>query len=295
VSILLALSVLGRQEPPRFPSGVESVYVDVFVTRGGSPVRGLSAENFEVWDNSVRQEVRLVSLELVPLAVLLVFDMSASVAGEALGHLRGAGHAVLDGLRRGDRAALVTFNHRIVVRVVPTEDLARVRKALDRVSAFGATALYDATYVSLVLPVAGARPVVVLFSDGDDNTSWLEARDVFPVAARSDVLLQAVGVPHTLPVGVPGTLPSVRHASSPRLEALRRIAKSTGGRFWNAETSAHLQDTFLRILEELRTRYVLAFEPTGVERLGKHSLEVRLKGARGEVRSRRSYYVPPPR
>jgi hypothetical protein len=45
----------------------------------------------------------------------------------------------------------------------------------------------------------------------------------------------------------------------------------------------------------MRTRYLLAFDPTGVERVGEHRLEVRLKGAKGEVRARRSYSVAPRR
>jgi VWFA-related protein len=304
-AIVLALSALGPQEPPRFPSLVVSVYVDAFVTHKGQPVRGLTAENFEIRDNGVRQEVRLVSLDLVPVAVLLVFDTSSSVAGEALTHLRGAGHAVLDGLRPGDRAALVTFNQRIVVRVPPTEDLPRVQKALDRISVFGATALYDAAYVGFALPVPGARPVIVLFSDGEDNASWLEAEDIRSVAARSDVLLQAVGVTDTVSVLVPGRSgpaggqmhdrPSVRRVQSPRADELRRIAESTGGRFWKAEKTERLKDTFLRILEEMRNRYLLAFDPAGVERAGAHRLEVRLKDAKGRVRCRRSYYVAPRR
>ena len=297
-SILLALFALGLQEPLSFSSGVDSVYVDAFVTHKGRPVLGLAAENFEVQDNGVRQDVRLVSLDLVPVAVLLVFDTSLSMAGEALNHLREAGHAVLGGLRPGDRAALVTFNHRIVVRVPPTEDLARVQGALDRISALGATTLYDAAYVSLAIPVEGARPVVVLFSDGEDNKSWLEAEDVFSVAARSDTLLQAVGVTEGVPVMSPGSrssIPSVRRVESTRVEALRRIAESTGGQLWKAGKSEGLKDAFLRILEEMRTRYLLAFEPSGPQLVGEHRLEVRLKGAKGKVRFRGSYHVAPRR
>ena len=99
-TVVLALSVLAPQEPLRFESRVDSVYVDAFVNHKGQPVLGLTAENFEVLDNGVRQEIRLVSLDLVPVAVFLVFDTSSSVAGPALGHLRAAGHAVLDQVRR---------------------------------------------------------------------------------------------------------------------------------------------------------------------------------------------------
>jgi len=308
-TVALALSVLAPQEPLRFESRVDSVYVDAFVTQKGRPVLGLTAENFEVRDNGVRQEIRLVSLDIVPLAVFLVFDTSSSVAGPALGHLRAAGHAVLDGLRPGDHAALVTYNHEVVVRVPPTDDLARVRRVLDLIRAQGSSALYDAAYAGLVLPARGARSVIVLFSDGEDNASWLKAEDVRSVAARSDVLLQAVGVTDTIPVFVPGrggptdalqtggrlrNQPSVERIPSPRAAELQRIAEATGGRFWKAEKTERLEDTFLRILEEMRSRYLLAFEPTGVEHAGEHQLEVRLKGAKGKVRSRRSYYFTPP-
>jgi VWFA-related protein len=300
LAVVLAMSAPAQQgPPPSFPSRVESVYVDAFVTHGGEPVLGLAAENFEIHDNGVRQDVRLVSLDLVPVAVLLVFDTSSSVAGETLRHLRTAGHAILDGLRPGDRAALITFNQEVVVRVAPGDDLARVRGALDRLRAYGATALYDAAYVAMALPVPGARPVVVLFSDGEDNQSWLQAEDVQGVAARADILLHAIGVGDRVPVVVRGrrgemaTNPSIQHAASRRAEDLRRIAELTGGRFWEAERTEHLRDTFLRILAEMRTRYLLAYEPTGVDRTGDHRLDVRLKGAEGEVRSRRHYYVAP--
>ena len=299
LSIALALSALAGQEPPRFSSGVDNVYIDAFVNRKGQPVLGLTAENFDVRDNGVPQDVRLVSLDVVPVEVLLVFDTSSSVAGEALGHLRAAGHAVLDGLRPGERAALVTFNQTVVIRVPPTDDLVRVRRELDRLRAEGYTALYDAAYVGFALPGRGARSMIALFSDGEDTRSWLEATEVHAVAARSDVLLQAVGVHDTMPVVVLGrnqTLrsnPSIQRVPSPRADELRRLAESTGGRFWKAEKTERLKDTFLRILGEMRTRYLLTFQPTGVERAGEHRLEVRLKGAKGQVRSRSRYIVGP--
>ena len=78
---------------------------------------------------------------------------------------------------------------------------ARVRDVLDLIRGQGSTALYDAAYAGLALPDRGARSVVVLFSDGEDNASWLTAEEVRSVAARSDVLLQAVGITDTIQIG----------------------------------------------------------------------------------------------
>ena len=194
LSILLAVVAVAPQEPLSFPSQVENVFVDVFVAHEGEPVRGLTAEDFEVRDDGVLKEVRLVSLDVVPVVVLLVFDTSSSLAGKELGHLQAAGHAVLNSLRPGERAALVTFNQEVAVRVPPSDDIGCLREALDDIQAFGATSMYDAAYAALTLRVQDARPLIVLFSDGEDNTSWLEAEDVRAVAARADSVLQAVGV-----------------------------------------------------------------------------------------------------
>ena len=65
--------------------------VDVLVTDNGQQDRGLGPADFEDLDNGVPQDVSLVSVDEVPLNVILALDMSDSVAGERLQQLRGAG------------------------------------------------------------------------------------------------------------------------------------------------------------------------------------------------------------
>ena len=79
--------------------------------RGGRPVQGLTPADFEVLDNGVRQRVDLASFEQIPLNVVLALDMSASLQGLRLGHLQAASRTLLDGLKPGDRSALVAFSH----------------------------------------------------------------------------------------------------------------------------------------------------------------------------------------
>ena len=65
--------------------------VDVLVTDANGPVRGLAPADFEIRDNGVLQQIDLVSFEQIPLNVVLVLDMSDSVAGDRLDRLRAAG------------------------------------------------------------------------------------------------------------------------------------------------------------------------------------------------------------
>jgi hypothetical protein len=72
---------------------------------------------------------------------------------------------------------------------------------------------------------------------------------------------------------------------------LRQLAETTGGRFWPAASRERLVDSFQAILEAMRTRYVLRFEPERVRREGLHKLEIRLLHRKGKVRCRKAYFV----
>jgi VWFA-related protein len=298
-SLTLLLAVRGAPPPvPTFRASIEAVYVDVFVTRGGEPVRSLTAADFEVRDNGVRQDVALVGLDEVPVVAVMVFDASASVAGARLQDLQAAGHALLAGLRPQDRAVLVTFSHELRVAASQGGDPGAVRRALDGVVPRGHTAVWDALYAGLNVRVGESRPMLVLFTDAEDNQSWLSADDVLKVARESDALVHVVAI--VSPPAESSTVVPARAGlrvdrgaeDRPQLDALRKIAEATGGQLWPAGDSSQLERTFLRILAEMQSRYLLSYTPSGVAREGWHPLRVTVKGRKGIVRSRSGYFVP---
>jgi len=306
-AFLLTAAPRAPQDVPTFAASVEAVYVDVFVTRDGQPVPGLGAADFEVKDNGVKQNVTLAHLEEVPIVAVLVFDASRSVAGARLEDLRAAGRALLAGLRPQDEAALVTFSHELRVAAPQAGDRSAVERGLDDLEPSGVTALWDGLYAGLSLPVSRGRPMVVLFTDGQDNVSWLGADQVLRVAQESEALVYVVAIAPseeaaplpsilqtlTSPRELPGDRGETQSSASVGLRALKRLAEATGGRLWPAGGSAQLGRTFLRILDEMRARYLLSYDPAGAAREGWHRLEVKVKGHRGTVRSRSGYFEPP--
>src|SRR5206468_5510767 len=134
-----------------FSARVESVRLDVLVTDKGQPVRGLTAADFEIFDDGVPQQVDLVSFDKIPLNVILAFDMSSSVAGERLEHLRAASHAVVGQLKPSDQAALISFSQAVQLAAGLTTDAARVENALERVEPMGDTSLVDGVYAAMTL------------------------------------------------------------------------------------------------------------------------------------------------
>jgi VWFA-related protein len=309
-SLLLLAAPAAPQEVPTFTASVEAVYIDVFVTRDGSPVPGLTAADFEVKDNGVKQDVTLAHLEEVPIVAVLVFDASSSVAGARLEDLRAAGQALLSGLRPRDEAALVTFSNELRVVAPQAGDRAAVARGLDALEPKGETALWDGLFAGLKLPVSRGRPMVVLFTDGQDNVSWLTPEQVRRVAEESAALVYVVAIVPPAEGEAPSLglrrgrdlVPQVDlrpsgveagSAAATGLRALTHLAEATGGRLWPAGGSAQLGRTFLRILDEMRARYLLSYDPAGAAREGWHRLEVKVKGHRGTVRSRSGYFEPP--
>lgn len=277
-------------QAPVFRASVEMVRVDVSVTRGGAPVDGLLSDHFQVLDNGVAQTIERVSREEVPLRLLLALDTSGSVAGERLGALVDAAQTLVRALRPDDQVGLLTFDQAVRLAMAPTRAHAEVIGALDRLEASGATAWRDALFAGLqLLSDAGdARPVVLLFTDGNDTTSWISPTAIVEVVRRSGVVLHAVG------------LATPRRAIDDRRRGLDdpgpsrslfQAVDAGGGHVWSAESTAALRRLFTGALDELRARYLIVYARQGTTAPGWHEVSVQLKGVRGDVRARPGYFV----
>jgi len=267
----LAAAVSAGAQPPTFTSKVEAVRVDVLVTDKGRALTDLGRNDFEVFDNGVLQQIDFVSYEQIPLNVVLAFDMSDSVAGDRLQHLRSAGAAVLGGLRKEDQAGLVTFSNPVVLGSALTTNRMPVREALDAAGGAGNTALVDGVYAGMELGESDVgRALLIVFSDGLDTVSWLTPGAVLDIAKRCDVVVYAVSTGRAKP------------------EFLRDLTSFTGGRLFEVERTANLGAIFLDVLQEFRQRYLLSYTPRGVAVSGWHRLDVRVK-RKATVKARPGY------
>jgi VWFA-related protein len=268
----IAAAIAAQPLPTPFRSGVEIVELDVSVTRGGLPVQGLTSRDFVLTDNGVAQAVDSVMLDRVPLSVTLLLDTSTSVLGERLAHLKQAGNGIVDALTADDRASLITFSHNLDVAVGMTADKGALRRALASIKPGGSTALRDALQLALSLRTRDrSRPLVLVFTDGDDTTSWIGEDAILDTARRCGVVIHAI------------------RSQSNRF--LDRLTEMAGGRTWSASSDRQLRELFTSALDEMRARYLLAYAPRGVAQAGWHELKVRLKNGRADIIARPGYFV----
>jgi len=259
-----------------FSSRVVGVRVDVLVTERRNPVVGLTAADFELRDNGVAQTIGLLESSDLSLNAVLALDVSASTSGTRLTDLVTASHALLDGLRAADRAALITFNQAVSPRVPLSTDLGLVRAALASLAPSGETALMDGIYTALMSAQSQpGRSLVIVYTDGGDTASWLRPDEVLESARRSSAVVYAVVV---------GGL---------RRSPLKELTDATGGDLLVVDSSTDLGGVFGRILAGFRSRYVLTFTPTGVAAGGLHRLDVRVRRSGLTVQARPSYIGEP--
>jgi len=260
------------QQAPVFVSRQDVVRLDVLVADRGRPLLGLKAADFAVLDNGVRQTIDFVSFDELPLNVVLNLDVSGSMTGQRLDDLRSAGRAVLDHLRADDRAALVSFTEAVAVRTELTGDLARLRSALDAGQAIGQTSIIDASLAGLVVAASGAgRSLMLAFSDGVDTASWLTPAVVLDTARRADVVVFGVT------------------AGKVRAPFLRDLADATGGDLVEVRSTSELRSTLVRILNEYRQRYLIAYTPTNIAASGWHTVSVSVSKQSATVKARPGY------
>jgi VWFA-related protein len=262
----------------------DAVLVPVIVTRAGQFVRGLTRQDFEIAEDGVRQPVAAMASEDGPLDLVLAIDVSGSMES-SLDQVKVAVKRLLSKLRPGDAVTLVGFNDTLFLAAEREQDQQARERAVDLLSAWGGTALYDATVraIDLVSPEWG-RKGIVIFSDGEDRSSLTPRESAARRVQESDAMLYTVGF------GRGATVPALQR----RLED---FAKATGGRAFFPKGASDLDGVFDEIVTELAHQYVLSYSLANLEHDDRwRTISVQVRGGRYDVRARQGYRLHgPPR
>ncbi len=160
-----------RFEKPRFKSDASSVYLEVVVT-GPSQLflPGLTVDDFEVFEDGVRQEVSVFSSDdVAPITLVLLLDASTSIEGSER-EIKKASSNLVREMSSRDKAAVVIFSDTILESTHFTALSEPLLKAIGSLYARGSTALYDAILHSLdkISRIEG-RKALLVFTDGSDS------------------------------------------------------------------------------------------------------------------------------
>lgn len=255
---------------------VEVVQVTVTVTERGRFVRGLPLSAFHVFEEGRLQAISHFDSENVPLELVVAVDISGSMT-TAMPTLKLAVKAFLGSVPSGHQVTLIGFNDTIFTLTRRATSPADRMKAVDRLAPWGATSLYDVVIRAVdTLGTQPGRKALVVFTDGDDQSSYATLADVERRLQSSDVTLYMIGQGSGL-------------TREPLKAIMERLATPTGGRALFTDSIDQLSGAFSELLGELANQYLLGYPRADTERDGRwRRIKVEVDGHR-EIRARQGY------
>jgi Ca-activated chloride channel family protein len=290
----LAAAAGGALRAQTFRSAVDLASFGVTaVDKKGGLVTDLSAADFEVAEDGKPQTVTLFSRGSragggqtggdPELHLGLLFDASGSME-EDIKFSRSAVVKFLNALTETVDITLVDFDTEVRVARYGPNDYPRLIERIRRRKIDGWTALFDATGVYLDgAAMQEGRRILVIYTDGDDNSSSLTYTGLLDLLKASDVTVYVVGF-----------LEHQSRSIQPDLRIkLREIAEVTGGQAFFPLSMKDLEPTYEKVLAEIKAQYTLGYLSTNAKADGTwRKVQVKVSRPGVKIRTRRGYFAP---
>jgi VWFA-related protein len=256
--------------------------------RGSRFVSTLAQDQFRVYEDGVPQAIRFFSREDQTATIGLVIDNSGSMQKKR-GDVMAASLAFARASNPLDQLFVVHFNERVwmglPVGMSFTSDVVTLARAVSQVDARGQTALYDAVGRGLehLGGAANSRRVLVVISDGGDNSSSTQFKALLQHARQTDTVVFTIGLYD-------------ENTIDRNLRVLKQLAAETGGETFLPDTVQDAAKVLERIAHDIRNSYTIGYVPTNATRDGKYRtirVSVNSRGReKPNVRVRAGYLAP---
>ncbi|HEX4946275.1 MAG TPA: VWA domain-containing protein [Blastocatellia bacterium] len=275
----------------RIRTDLVSLHVTV-TARDGSPLTGLQRDDFELYEDGVRQEIAYFSDVDQPATIGVIFDHSGSMR-RRLAPARAALQMFAEASHPEDEYFLVNFNERVGAPL-EVEDSTAVLRRLQGLTPEGNTALYDAIYRGLerLRESRHQRRALLIVTDGVDNHSRYSLRDVQQQLREANVMIYVLGTPE------PSSSDCGRICHFEATARLDNLAAMSGGKAFFPHSAESFEQAVSQIAVELRRQYSLGYVPSTPRPTGGwRKIKVRLKPesvmAKVSVRARTGYFAFP--
>ena len=290
---VLAATVRARPQPAASITAdirvdASLVLIPAHVTNAtGAIVSNLTKADFQITEDGVPQTITQFSLDDAPASIGLIYDCSGSMHGK-MHRSEAAAEAFFRTSNPKDEFFLVEVADRAKLKEPFTAQPDDILSQLARVRPFGFTALLDGLQVGMkqMEQAHNLRKALVVLSDGGDNHSRRNVREIKNALLESDVQLYAMGLfdqgRHKL---------SSEERRGPDL--LDELAAETGGRLYPVTSLDDLPSISQRISNDVRTEYMLGYLAPSNNRDGKyHRVKVTVATPGLHTYYRQGYFAP---
>ena len=240
------------------------------IDRNNKPIGNVTQREFHIYEDGVPQTIESFTREDVPISYGLAVDTSASLRSQ-IQSVIDAGKTIVNSNKPGDKTFLVRFisSDKIQTEQDFTDKKDLLMDALDNLYVEGGqTAVIDAVYLSAEHVAEykegdddtdRRRRALIVITDGEDRSSFYKQEQLFSRLREEDVQIYVIGFVNELDKEA-GFI-----RKSPREKAvglINKLASETGGRAFFPESISELPQIANEIVRDMRTQYVIAYNPT---------------------------------
>jgi Ca-activated chloride channel family protein len=299
---VVALGTVPALEPASLRLNTRLINLNTKVTDAdGRLVLDLKREDFEVYEDGVKQDVSHFAPVTAPVSLVLLLDLSASMKSKER-EIKRAAKKFVASLGPQDRIAVATFTRRFHLVCDFTSDRKALNRRIDSIKNHdGGTGYYDAMWSSLDLlkRAPDARKAIVVLTDGVDSS--LESprsfkpdhpfNDLLARMAEDDVTVYPMYMDTEYDMVVKKRRDKARSYATAR-EQLRAAAEQTGGVMFRVNRDEDLAGVYERVANELRTLYSLAYSSSNEDARGQwRNVKVKTSRAGLLAQTKRGYYA----
>src|SRR5437016_2150762 len=255
----------------------------------GKFVTNLRKDDFRVFEDEKAQNITNFSGETdLPLTIALLVDTSGSIRDKLKFEQEAAIEFFYSTLQRTkDKALIISFDSGVDLLQDFTDDPEKLAEAGRKIRAGGGTSLYDAIYLGVneKLTNQPGRRVLILISDGDDNSSRTSLTETLEVAQKNFVTIYGIS---TNSAAYFGSKEQDRGDKT-----LKKFSEETGGKPFFPFKVQDLAISFQDISEELRSQYRIAYRSSNARADGTYrKVRVDVSDKRFKAKTRNGYYAP---
>ncbi len=266
------------------------------IDKSNHPIPGLSRDNFEIYEDKIKQNIEYFAETDIPVSVGIVFDLSSSM-GPKLDRAKDALKAFVSSSHPDDDFSLITFDEKAKLVSEFTDGESALKK-LTSVNTKGGTALYDAVFLGLenLKQARHKKRVLIVISDGQDNCSRYSLREISQFVKESETIIYGLSISEMMGSNCGATCQMYAR------RAMEEMAGFTGGKSFFPNSMNDLEQATSQIALELRRQYSIGYAPNRTDRNGKwRKIQVRVKGEKGSeaaspslvIRAKEGYYAQP--
>jgi VWFA-related protein len=237
---------------------VEEVALNCTVLDGNRQVPDLKKENFQVFEDGVKQTIISFQHSDLPVSIALVVDNSGSMSRKR----PSVNKSTLDLIQASnpeDEAFVVNFSDEAAIDQDFTSDVNKLREGLSHIESRGGTALYDAVAASadeLATDAKRPKQVIILITDGDDNASALNLdQTIRKVQQLSGPVIYTIGLLFGDEDMSRSQVKNARHA-------LEMLSTETGGMAFFPKNIEQIDEIVAEVARDIRNQYTLGYHST---------------------------------